>query len=115
MKLPGRKSDKTHPAYRRAKAQEKETASRLGGKQTLASGSKAEKGDVRVSGVLRLECKCTSRKSYSLKREDLRKIANAATGGEVPALEIEFLGEDGKVEMAVAVVPRYVLEQLCQS
>jgi Holliday junction resolvase len=74
------------------------------------------KGDVRKKRVLRLECKCTKNKSFSVTREMVEKIENAALGaGEVPAILIEFLGPDGKPLHEVAVVPRYVLDSLASS
>ena len=65
-------------AHRHAPKHEKTTAKRLGGKLTAGSGSKTEKGDIVVKGVLRLELKCTTRKSYSLTRETWAKIDAAA-------------------------------------
>lgn len=100
-------------AYNRAPAQEREAADRLGGRTTPASGSLREKGDVRVSGILRLECKATAKKSFSVTRDMVRKITEAGElSGEIPAVEIEFLPVSGQFHGRVAVVPVYVLNQL---
>lgn len=100
-------------AYNHAPVQEREAAKRLGGRTTPASGSLREKGDVRVSGILRLECKATSKKSFSVTRDMVRKITEAGElSGELPAIEIEFLPLAGQFHGRVAVVPAYVLNQL---
>ena len=54
-------------------------------------------------GELRLECKTTSAKSYSLKVEELDKIRNEAlTGGaEDWAMQVEFQKQFGSKRYAV--------------
>lgn len=102
-------------SHRRSKVQERELAKRLNGKTTLASGSKAEKGDVRKHGVIRVEAKTTKNKSFSVTREMVRKIEDAALPcNEIPAIVVEFIDEDGKPVMEIAVLPTYVLEHICQ-
>lgn len=61
------------------------------------------KGDVRVTGELRLECKTTSAKTYSLKVEELDKIkTEAITGGaEDWAMQVEFQRQIGPKRYAV--------------
>jgi Holliday junction resolvase len=85
----------------------------------LPKGKKQSRSHTRAprqERVLRLECKCTKNKSFSVTREMVEKIENAALGaGEVPAILIEFLGPDGKPLHEVAVVPRYVLDSLASS
>lgn len=102
-------------AHRRSPKQEKEAAKRLGGKVVVGSGSgRWEKGDVRIRNVLRLEAKTTIKKSFTVTREMVRKIMDAALSsakGEVPCMEIEFLSPSGKPEISVALVPVYVLRQ----
>lgn len=101
------------PAHVRSKHQEEGIAKRLGGRATLASGALSEKGDVRVRRAVRVEAKTTTKKSFSVNLDMLRKIENAAlTSDEFPAMEIEFLRKDGKPIGAVAVVPVYVLEMM---
>lgn len=114
MKQPKRLGSLTQSrAYNRAPAQEREAADRLGGRTTPASGSLREKGDVRVSGILRLECKATAKKSFSVTRDMVRKITEAGElSGEIPAVEIEFLPVSGQFHGRVAVVPVYVLNRL---
>lgn len=102
-------------AYRHSKKQEKREAKRLGGRLTPASGAKATKGDVKVKGVLRLEAKATVNKSFSVTREMVRKIEDAAlSSGEMPAIVVEFLEPDGKIAHRIAVVPYYVLDAIVQ-
>jgi Holliday junction resolvase len=87
-------------------------AARLGGRTTPASGALGEKGDVRVAGVIRIECKTTSAKSFSITRDMIDRISDAAVAsGEVPAIVVEFL-QDGMPAMSVAVVPIWVLHAL---
>ncbi len=84
-------------AHNRAPVQEREIANRIGGKVTKASGAQMEKGDARIKGLLRVEAKSTSNKSFSVTREMIEKIEAAALGaGEVPYIEIELLGPDGR-------------------
>lgn len=101
---------------RRSPKQEAECAERLGGAVVPGSGSGSVRGDVRVNGILRLENKCTSKKSFSITLEMIEKIQNAALmSGELPAIQVEFLNDDGKVLHRVCVVPDYVLESIIQS
>lgn len=106
---------KTNSHYRAPK-QERQLADRLGGRTVKGSGVGAEKGDVRIKGVLRIEAKCTRNKSFSVTREMVEKIENAALGsGEVPAIVIEFLDEKGNPVAELAVVPTYVLEMVANN
>lgn len=93
--------------YRQSKAKEKKLAIRVGGRTTAASGSKREKGDVRIVGVARLEHKITQRKSFSVTREMIEKVVNAGVAcEEVAAIVIEFINPDtGKSEGEMACIP----------
>jgi hypothetical protein len=74
-----------------ADTQERRVAKKIGGQQTLASGqTPIDKADVK-SRVIRAECKTTEAKSYSLKREDLEKIAAQAEGDKIPVFVVEFM------------------------
>lgn len=111
MQLPKRLSNGA--AYGRARKQEKTLAKRLGGRTTPASGSKDEKGDVRVAGVVRVECKNTQAKSFSITQDMLDKIEAAALGaGEVPAIQVDFISGQGKLQRSVVVMPTYALDHL---
>ncbi len=114
MRTPKRHKDKLPSnSHRRAPNQEKELASRLGGRTVRGSGSGAEKGDVRIHKVLRIEAKTTKNKSFSVTREMLVKIEDAAVSScELPALVIEFVDDQGKPLKEVAVVPTYVLDAI---
>lgn len=107
---------KPSPSHMRAIKQEKEAANRLGGRITPRSGAGDVKGDVRVKGVVRIECKTTKHKSFTVTLDMVRKIEAAAmSGGEVPILLIAFNDETGKPLGEVAVVPAYLLDELCES
>ena len=100
-------------SHKYAPKMEKKIAQRLGGVRVKGSGSGAEKGDVRVKNVLRVEAKCTAKKSFTVTREMVEKIErHALASGELPAIEIEFLDEKGKPAGKVAVVPTYVLDMI---
>ena len=102
----------TTASHRRSKVQEKEAASRLGGRVTKASGAGAfEKADVRVKGILRVEAKTTKHSSFRVTSELIDLIEQqAAIAGEYPAMEIEIEGGARRVY----VVPSWVLEDLIQ-
>jgi Holliday junction resolvase len=101
----------TPVAYQRSRKQEAEVAGRVGGKPTPASGAKAVKGDVQLKRVVRIECKTTANKSFSVTRDMLHKIEDAAlSGGEVPAIVVEFVNKAGKPIGAVVVMPEWALD-----
>jgi hypothetical protein len=98
-------------AYKAAPAQEQRLADTHGGRRTRGSGSGMEKGDVRVPGMVRIEAKSTQAKSYSLTLKDLAKIEGAAcNSGEVPMMQVDFLGPDGTVHASVYVIPAWAVE-----
>lgn len=100
-------------AYIRAPKQEREIAKRVGGRVTPGSGAGEEKADVRVRGLHRIECKATSRQSFSVTREMLDKLSTAAhTAGEMPLLVIEFLPTEDHTGGTVVVCPAYLLDAL---
>ena len=108
-----RDARKGSASHRRAPKQEKELALRVRGRTTVASGSKQEKGDVRVKGIARIEAKTTKNKSFSVTLEMVDKIESAAlTSGELPIIAIEFNDGAGRKLKEVAVVPIYVLDLL---
>lgn len=104
---------KTSAGYKYSKKQEKNLAKKLGGRTTLASGSQREKGDVRVKGVKRIECKCTQHKSFSITMEMIEKIKAAAMcNDETPFIQVDFINKEGKTLEQVAVVPMVYLENV---
>jgi hypothetical protein len=108
-----RRGTKTSPAYKHSPKQEKRIAKQVGGYRTPGSGSKKQKGDVRIKGLLRVECKATSRKSFSVTREMLIKIEDAVGAtGELPILQVEFLDAKGKIDGSFAVVATSIIEKL---
>jgi hypothetical protein len=97
--------------YWRARKQEKAIARTISG-----SGSGRKKGDVEVMNIARLECKTTSNKSFSITRDMVEKITHAGIGsGEVPALVIEFLDQQGTPESSVCCIPLWALEMLIRN
>ncbi len=102
-------------SHLRSPKQEASLAQRLKGTRVPASGAKDVKGDVRVKGVLRIEAKTTKNKSFTVTLEMVKKIEMAAaSGGELPALVIEFNDGNGKAICEVAVVPTYVLDEIAE-
>ena len=113
--LPSSKKQRASKAHTHADKQERRLAKKLGGRTTAASGALDEKGDVRLKGIARIEAKCTSNKSFSVTSEMIQKIENASVGhGEVPVIQIEFLGQRGQVIDSVAVIPMGYLEKLLE-
>ena len=93
-----------------AKRHEKEIAEDIGGHTTKGSGSGNEKGDVRVDGLFRVECKCTKNKSYSLKLETLQKIEEESlSSGETPLLNLRFIDDVGNKKAGYYLVPEEFL------
>lgn len=100
-------------AHTRSRFQEKEKAQRLGAIVVHRSGAGDTKGDVRVKKIARIECKTTLNNSFSVTREMVSKIENAAlSSGEVPALVVEFLNPGGKVWNSVVILPAYAIDLL---
>lgn len=100
---------------RASRKQEARVAQALGGRTTAGSGavaSPSQKGDVRVQGKLRVECKTTAQKSYALTRETWKKIqAEAGMFGETPVMQVEFQGQAG-MNTKLAVLDWYTFEHL---
>lgn len=112
MKTPKRKHFQSN-SHARSPQQELELANRVGGRVTRGSGSGNEKGDVRVDKVIRIEAKTTKNKSFSVTQDIVNKIEAAALpNGEVPAIVVEFIDEEGRRLHELAVVPTYVLDAL---
>lgn len=105
-----------NPSQKRAVKQERETALRLGGSRTPASGARDVKGDVRVKRIARIECKTTKHKSFSVTLDMVRKIEEAAlSAGEIPVLVVEFNdGVRGRLA-EVAIIPSYLLEEFIEA
>lgn len=89
---------------RKSQLQERRAAADLGGKPQPGSGSSAfYKGDVRSVGKVLVECKTTSKKSYTLSLSDIEKIKAEAlmSGEESWAFQIEFQGMSSNKRFAV--------------
>jgi hypothetical protein len=97
---------------RKSQRQEKYAARDLDGRVQPGSGScDFAKGDVRVQGKLRLECKTTSKATFRLTLETLRKIrTEAQCQAEEWALQIEFQGQVGRSKKMAIVDRAWFLE-----
>lgn len=109
-----RDADRRKASHFRAPKQEKRLAKRGGGQLVPGSGSGTQKGDVKkFNGILRIEAKNTIHKSFSVSLKMLEKIEEAALpNGELPAIVVEFIDEEGRLIRDCAVVPMYVLDEI---
>ncbi len=103
-------------SHKRAPKQESEITKLVKGRKVPASGAKHTKGDVRLKGVARIECKTTKNKSFSVTLEMAEKLEHeAALAGEVPIFVIEFNDPvTGKKIKDLIVMPGYALETLLE-
>lgn len=117
MRLP-KKQKKLNRASTHSVYQEQRVANILKGYATPASGAGSQKGDVRIKGLFRVECKATTRGEYLATLAVLDKIKQEALSfGEVPVLQIDFLDEHTYtsfylIELAFippSIVDRYAL------
>lgn len=91
---------------RRSRRQELQLAEATGAKAQRGSGSVLwAKGDVRYKGKFRAECKQTRRRSFTVTRATLDKIRSECDFGEVPILDVEFIGPGGKTDERYVVLP----------
>lgn len=104
-------------AHAAAPKQEKKAAERIGGRVTKASGAKHEKGDARLTGLVRVECKTTIHSSYSVTKKTMDKLEAATLGsGEVPVLLVELeAGGTAKVKTELAIVPGWALDLIAEA
>lgn len=113
--LPTRKADKKgrgqSVAYRAAPKHEARIAAQHGGRVTRGSGNQGEKGDVRVPGKMRIECKATGAKSFSVTIDMMEKVENAVAAGELPLLNVCFVDASGKPIKSCYVVPDYAMDE----
>lgn len=77
--------------HRRSKLQESRAAKDYGGNRTPGSGNRwFQKGDVKTDAYL-IECKTTTKASYSLKSGDIKlHWVHALMENKIPVFEIEF-------------------------
>lgn len=100
-------------AHSRASHNEKGVAVRLGGTVTPRSGAGTKKGDVQVKGLARIECKGTTKASFSITKAMLAKNDLAAlSAGEYPIFVVQFLDVNGDVEDEQAVMRLTDLQEL---
>lgn len=73
--------------------QEKRDNKNFGGRMTIGSGNKVIKGDSQTNELL-IECKCTEKNQYILKKEVLQKLqAQAFEIGKIPILSLDINNE----------------------
>jgi len=100
-------------SQKRSRSQERRVARREGGRRQPGSGSvEGFSGDVRVARKYRGECKFTRANSFSLKLEELRKLEQQASAGELPAFDIEFLGVSPT--RRYVVIPEWAFDSLME-
>jgi hypothetical protein len=94
--------------------QELDIQEEWGARRQPGSGNQAgTKGDNRKKGELRIEAKFTQAESFSLKLDELYKIAGEATHGELAVLFIDFLTQGtGKLKDRFAVLHSNDLKEL---
>lgn len=98
---------------RRSQRQEVALANDLAGLVQPGSGSLPHaKGDVRVRGKYRAECKFTRAKSYTLKIETLNKIRSECASDETPVLDLAFLDTNGRTTEHWVAIPYSVWLEL---
>ena len=107
-RAPSRKTQKI------SQRQERSFAEAHGARTTAGSGSLHEKGDVRQRGQWRCECKTTTKKSFSMKRQVLDKIYGECEHGEFPALDVQFTNDAGRVQDRWVAIPFSKFEDLCR-
>jgi len=115
MKEPKRLKGMHSVSHARSRNQERALAKAANGRITRGSGNGFEKGDVRVKGVCRIEAKTTQHKSFSVTREMIDKIEQAAiSAGELPVIVVEFIDAKGKPEASAVVMPAWALDLITQ-
>lgn len=97
----------------RSLTQEKKAEQRYGARRQPASGAMPHaKADLRDPGRVRVECKFTRAKSFTLKLEDLLKLEREKAGDEHPVFEIEFQCE--KPFKRYVVIPQWLYSHLTE-
>lgn len=101
-------------AHDYAKVQEINAAKTYNGWTTPNSGAGNIKGDVRVRGKYRIECKCTKNNSYSLKYDYLENfLEQAASLGEDPIMQLHFIDDAGSKKRGYIIMPEeYIKDYL---
>lgn len=99
---------------KRSREQEKKAEQRYGARRQPASGALPHaKSDLRDPGRVRVECKFTRAKSFSLKLEELKKLERERVGDEHPVFEIEFQGE--RPFKRYVVIPQWLYSHLVEA
>lgn len=102
----GTKPSSPKRTKRRSQRQEKELAAATGGRAQKGSGALPHaKGDVRVRGDFRGECKFTKARSYRLTRETLDKIRSECSYDETPIVDVAFVSPEGRTEDRWVAMP----------
>jgi len=119
--------DYAHATFGISKVHEASVARTFGGRITVGSGNKEDKGDVKVkSGAhdILFECKATNGATMRIKAAWLVKITEEAGFNRIPALCVKFMGyvldnismakyhRRVKVEEEWVAVPKSVFDRL---
>jgi len=100
-------------SHANASKQESKQVKVLGGEAVRGSGCGFDKADTKIKDVLRLECKSTINKSFSVTKKILDKVNNACMGTEIPAVHVELVNKDsGDVTDACYIIPVWAMEIL---
>lgn len=106
MSVPKGLSRNRKKLRRASERQERKIAKDIGGRRQPGSGCGPwNKGDVKKEGKYLVEAKMTSKKSYSVKRDDLLKVRGQCGLGETPVMHIQFTDEQFNVEEEWVLVP----------
>lgn len=96
-------------------AQEKYNARLIAGQRVVASGALShDKSDVKAADV-RMECKSTGARQYTLRRADLEKNEAHAKGNEMPVFAVEFRESDGDPRRQFMVVSEPFFMQMLEA
>ena len=101
MSISGRQNSKNR---RNSQKQEQQAAADIGGRIQTNSGALRLGGgaDVRLMGKVRIECKVTSKPTYTLKLKELLKLRKQSIETlEYPVFQFAFKGYNGMAKFAV--------------
>ncbi len=101
------------PAHNYAPKQEREAAKIIRGRTTPGSGSGYQGADARHRGLVRVECKSTTAKSFSVTTATIDNLEAATFGsGEIPVIQVDMLKKTGKLDRRVYIGPAWARDGL---
>jgi hypothetical protein len=111
LRLKKNDKNKVSLSHARSSLQEKDLKEKLQACLVRGSGSGKDKMDVKIPKLLRVECKNTLKKSYSIKLDDMQKMYNSVKDGEVPFMQIDFIDKESRTLGRFIVTGYEVLER----